>query len=170
MLHARSRYRDQRASLGGIVKRYGRKSPERKRQTDAKDQNTISITQNAGTSNQPRANSHFNDTSLRSTFASVARGTKTKNGRRQPPHQASTVQKEGVQKICSSKGRQTCRLMATLTTNRNQEFLRLLMSPQSQRDVSVQLSLTTSSERLKPAIKDMAPWRIGSPGESLDNG
>ncbi len=116
----------------GIVKQYGRKAPEQKRQTATKDQATTSITQKAGMSHLPGTNSHFNEALLRSTPASVASARITKIARRQPPHQASTVQPEGVQKTRNSKGRQTRRLMTALTTNRNQGLLRLLTPPQSE--------------------------------------
>jgi len=91
----------------GIVKEYRRKAPEQKRQTTSKDQATTSITQKAGTSHLSGTNSYFNEASLQSRPASVLRARRTKNARRQPPHQASTVQPQGVQKTRNSKGRQT---------------------------------------------------------------
>jgi hypothetical protein len=103
----------------GIVKQYGRKTPQRKRQTATKDQATTSITQNAGTSHLYRTKFYFNGASLPSAPA-----RRLKNVRRQP------VQPGGIQKVRSSKGRQTRRYMTALAINRNQGPLCLL--PQSE--------------------------------------
>lgn len=66
----------------GMVKKYGRKVLEQKRQKAVEDEAIIFITQKANMSHLPDTSSHFNEASFRSTLASIARVRRTKNARR----------------------------------------------------------------------------------------
>lgn len=114
----------------GIVK--SRNALKEKRPATTKDQVNTSTIQKADPLH-PGTQSHFNERSLQAIPGSVPKGRRTKNRRRQPLHQASAAQPQGIRKTRNGNRRLAHGLMgAVLTTNCKQGLLRLLTPPQSE--------------------------------------